>query len=118
MATPREIAEAFSSHRFQETYDALAPDVRWNSVGGETTEGRDAVIGVCEATLRDLVGITTEFARFVVIDGGDAVAVDVVGRYIGPDGISAVASCDIFEFRDGRVATITSYAVEVADPGV
>jgi hypothetical protein len=33
MTTARETAEAFSGHRFRDAYDALAPDVRWTSVG-------------------------------------------------------------------------------------
>ena len=49
MRTPRDIARAFCSHRFAEAYDSLAPDVRWVSRGGTTTEGRQAVIEICEA---------------------------------------------------------------------
>src|SRR4051795_3046564 len=33
MPTPRETAESFSGHRFADAYPALAPDVRWTSVG-------------------------------------------------------------------------------------
>lgn len=118
MLSPREVAEAFSAHRFHDAYESLAPDVRWISVGGGMTEGRNAVIEVCEETLRELAGTDTQFVRFLVVDGGDAVAVDAVGRYVGADGTSTVSSCDLFEFTDGRVMTITSYAVEVPDPGI
>jgi hypothetical protein len=51
----------------------------------------------------------------VVADGADVVAVDTVARYSGPGGVTAVASCDIYEFVDEEVRAITSYAVEV-DP--
>ncbi len=116
MRTPRDIARAFCSHRFAEAYDSLAPDVRWVSRGGTTTEGRQAVIEICEGTLRELADTTTEFLSFVVIDGGDTVAVDAVGRYVDATGAAtAVSSCDIFEFRAGLVHQITSYTVEV-DP--
>ena len=118
MGAQREIAEAFSSHHFAETYGSLAPDVRWVAIGDGITEGRDAVVEVCEGTLRALVDTTTEFLRFVVADGGDTIAVDAVGRYVDATGAAtAVASCDIFEFRNGQVRRITSYTVEV-DPAL
>lgn len=118
MGAQRDIAEAFSRHRFAETYDSLAPDVRWVAIGDGITEGRDAVVEVCEGTLRALVDTTTEFLRFVVADGGDTIAVDAVGRYVDATrAATAVASCDIFEFRNGQVRRITSYTVEV-DPAL
>jgi ketosteroid isomerase-like protein len=114
MSTPREFAEAFSGHRFREVYADLAPDVGWTAVGERTFTGREAVVAACEGTLGALAPGTTEFQRFVVIAGTDAAAVDVVARYTDADGeVSLVSSCDIYEFRDGLVTTITSYAVEL-----
>jgi ketosteroid isomerase-like protein/heme-degrading monooxygenase HmoA len=114
----RELAAAFSGHRFREVYPALAPDVRWTSIGAGTTTGRQAVVDTCEATLAALAGTTTEFPRFVVIGDGDAVAVDVVGRYTDADGsLSVVSSCDVYEFAGGAITSITSYAEELDPPG-
>ena len=61
MTTPRQIAEAFSGHRFSEAYPALAPDVRWTSPGQFALTGREAVIEACEATLAELASGTAEF---------------------------------------------------------
>ena len=117
MTTPSQIAEAFSGHRFKETYNHLEPDVQWILVGGETIHGRDRVIDTCEQTVAELAGTTTEFLRFVTIADKQAVAVDTVGRYRSPDDeTSIVASCDIYEFQQGAVATITSYTVELTAP--
>ena len=117
MTTPRQIAEAFSSHRFKETYDHLAPNARWILVGGETIDGRDRVIDTCEHTLAELADTATGFLRFVTIADQQAVAVDAIGRYRSADGeTSTVASCDIYEFEQGVVATITSYIVELTTP--
>jgi ketosteroid isomerase-like protein len=114
MSTPRQVAEAFSGHRFREAYGALAADVRWVAVGEGTLAGREAVVEACEATLGELASGTAEFERFVVIAGTDAAAVDVVARYTDADGeVSRVSSCDIYEFREGLVTSITSYAVEL-----
>ena len=116
MPTPRETAESFSGHRFADAYPALAPDVRWTSVGQGTLRGRQAVVDACEATVAQLAGTAVEFSRFVVIADGDAAAVDVVARYTAPDGeVTVVSSCDVYGFAGGMLTEITSYAVEL-DP--
>ena len=121
MPTPRQTAEAFSSHRFEETYNHLDDDVRWVAVGQTVLKGRDAVIRACKGTATELATTTTEFLRFVTVEDLGApsdqrVAVDAVARYREPDGTtSLVSSCDIYEFAHGRLVGITSYAVEL-DP--
>lgn len=117
MTTPRQIAEAFSGHRFSEAYDHLAPDIRWILIGGETLSGRERVIEACEQTLTELADTTSNFSRFLAIADDDAVAVDTISRYTAPDGTSTtVSSCDIYEFTADRVTTITSYTAELDSP--
>ncbi len=112
--TPREVAEAFSLHRFREAYDALAPDVVWTAVGAGRTVGREAVVRTCEALLHELAGTAVTVERVLTVADGDAVAVDAVTRYDEPGGgRSVVSACDLYEFRHGAVATIRSYAVEL-----
>ena len=82
--------------------------------------GRESVVEACEDTLAELAGTTVEFSRFVVAadPDGRVAAVDVVARYVDADGAaSVVSSCDIYEFSDGLVAAITSYAVELETAG-
>ncbi len=117
MTAPREVAEAFSRHRFRDVYPALAPDVVWTAVGARQTVGRQAVIDVCEQTLAALAATSVEFTRFVLVADGDAAAVDTVARYTDAGGTSEVASCDVYEFRAGTLAAITSYDVELQAPG-
>jgi len=110
-----QIAQAFSGHRFAEAYPHLAQDVRWVSVGGSTLRGRDAVIEACEQSSEYLSQVTTEFRRFKTVVGSDAVAVDTLAEYVDADKQSSVvASCDIYDFVNGEVKTITSYTVEVS----
>lgn len=78
-------------------------------------EGADAVRRTCQDTLESLKGTSVEFDRRVTAAGDDVVAVDTVVRYVRPDGVTAVASCAIYEFAGEQITTITSYAVEV-DP--
>ena len=110
----RQVAEAFSGHRFAAAYPHLADDVRWVLVGGDPIEGRDAVVAACEGTLAELRETTATFERFVVVADGDTAAVDAVGRYTAADGTqSVVSSCDVYEASGGRVVRITSYTVEL-----
>ena len=108
-----DLARAFSGHRFDETFAQLASDVVWRLVGNADITGRDAVVDACRAAAAEGEGVTTTWLRFVSTGDGPVVAVDAIGRYAGPDGVGAVSSCDIYEFVDQRIATITSYAVEV-----
>jgi ketosteroid isomerase-like protein len=112
---PGAVGLAFSEHRFDEALGHLAKDVRWTIVGYMVLEGADAVRQTCRETLESLEETTTIYDRCVVAAGSDAVAVDTFARYSGPNGTTAVASCDIYEFRGEEISAITSYAVEV-DP--
>jgi len=114
MTSPEELAVAFSSHRFSDTYDHLSASVRWVSVGGTTTVGRDAVVEACEQAMAEMAETRLDRRRFLTISGHHAVAVDTVTAYVDPSGEeSVVASCDIYEFEAGTISVITSYAVEV-----
>lgn len=110
------IAEAFSAHRFAETYEHVAAGAKWVAVGEATMEGRDAIIAACDASAAELAATSTEFTRFVTVVGTDAAAVDSIGRYTDEDGsVSVVSSCDIYEFTDDELTAITSYAVELPE---
>ena len=114
MSTIRDIAEAFSAHRFEEAFGHLADDARWVLVGQGTVEGRDAIVAACRSTAGELAGSTTAFDRFLVVAGENVVAVDAVARYRdAAGGTSVVSSCDIYEFDGDALRTITSYAVEL-----
>ena len=113
---PGAVGRAFSEHRFDDALEHLAPDVTWTIVGYMVLEGSDAVRQTCRDTLESLEGTSIEFDRCVTAAGEDVVAVDTVVRYVRPDGVTAVASCAVYEFDGEKISTITSYAVEV-DPG-
>ena len=112
---PGAVGRAFSEHRFDVALPYLAKDVRWTIVGYMVLEGADAVRQTCRDTAESLEGTATTYDRCVVVAGSDAVAVDTFARYTRPDGMTAVASCDIYEFTGDEITAITSYAVEV-DP--
>ena len=62
--------------------------------------------------------MTTEFQTFRTVAEADTVAVETVGRYVDADGsTSIVASCDLYDFVNGELARIVSYASEIDEPG-
>ena len=84
--------------------------------GGTTIGGKSAVIETCNASAAEMAGFgVVEFSRFVSVGDDRGAATDAVGRYVSGDGsVSVVSSADIYEFDDnGRLVTITSYAVEL-----
>lgn len=117
----RDIAEAFSGHRFEEAIPHLDPTVRWVLPGQGSLDGRDAVVEACRSSAAEMGALAVhEQVRLVSVSDGSVAVVDAVSRYVDHDGAeSFVSSADIYELDDqGRVVIITSYAVEVggADP--
>jgi hypothetical protein len=52
-----------------------------------------------------------------VVVGEHVIVVDTLAEYRDHDGnVSAVASCDLLSFSDGKVSTIRSYTIEVDAP--
>lgn len=114
--TTAQIAEAFSRHDFATTYPYLSDDVQWNLVGKETLSGKETVITTCEQSAAYLKTVTTTFSRFFVVVGDNGVVIDSISDYVDADQqTSRVASCDIYEFADGKITQITSYTIELGN---
>ncbi len=110
-----EVAEAFATHRFADTYDHLAADVRWFTNGGEPRIGRDAAVDACEGLLGDLAHSIVDLVYLETHVEDDSVVVHTVTRYVDLTGTCVVESQDTFDFEDGAVVAITSYVAEVAE---
>ena len=112
--TIEQIAEAFSSHRFSETYPYLSDSVRWNLVGAEQVVGREEVVSWCQQSGEELAGVTTTFNRFKTVIGNNCVVIDSEAEYVDQTNqTSIVASCDIYDFSNGQLREITSYTIEL-----
>ena len=110
----KQIEEAFSSHKFELTYAYLSDDVRWDNVGGEQIHGKDRVIHTCEQSAQYLATVSTKFSKFKTMVGENCVVIDGTANYIDADNnVFTVASCDIYQFTEGKVSEITSYTVEL-----
>jgi len=108
---PVEIAVAFSSHRFAEAEPYLAENVFWDLVAGKPRMDKAEVLALTAESSEALTSITTTFIDQRVIDGGDTVVVDSVVEYVDDEGEkSIVSSCDLYEFENGLIVHIRSYA--------
>ena len=105
-ASLASVAEAFCRQRFADTYAFLDDDVEWRIVGTETLQGKDAVIARCEQSAADLAQLSTTFHEFRVIEADGHAVVESLADYAGAAGTFRVASCDLFDFADGRIAGI------------
>ena len=113
--TNEQIAEAFSRHAFATTYPHLAEDIVWDNVGGPQLSGRADVMEACDQSATYMANVTTRFTRFRMVVGTDSVVVDSVADYTdAEDETTTVASCDIYDFLDGRITRITSYTMELS----
>lgn len=109
-----QIAEAFCSHRFVETYPYMADEIKWHIVGGEELIGREAVIDKCAESAKFLETISTTFTKLKINRAETFVVVEGAAQFQDQENqTSSVASCDVFLFSDGRLVEITSYNVEL-----
>jgi hypothetical protein len=110
----KDIAEAFSRHRFEETYPHMPDDIEWTLVGGRAISGKANVIDACEESAKELADVRTTFERFRVVTAADCVVIDSQAQYIDAGHESSqVASCDIHDLIEGKLTAITSYNIEL-----
>jgi hypothetical protein len=74
--TIADIAEAFSRHEFEETYQHMLEDIDWQLVGEKHIRGRGSVVAACEETRKSLISVRTTFSKFRVITAERSVVID------------------------------------------
>jgi uncharacterized cupin superfamily protein len=109
-----QIAEAFCSHRFAETYPYMAEEIKWNIIGREELVGREAVIHQCRESAKYLETVSATITKLKIIRAETCVIVEGAAQFQDQENqTSSVASCDVFQFSDGQLVEITSYNVEL-----
>ena len=112
-----QIAEAFCSYRFAVTYPYMADEIKWSIVGKEELVGRDAVIDQCDKSAKFLETVSTTITKLKINRAETFVVVEGAAQFQDQENqTSSVASCDVFQFSDGRLVEITSYNVELNKP--
>jgi hypothetical protein len=80
----------------------------------KVTSGQVDVVTTCERSSEYLAGVRTTFSRFKIVAAENCVVIDSRAEYVDAEGESShVASCDIYDFSDGSLTAITTYAVEL-----
>ena len=112
-----QIAEAFCSYRFIETYPCMADEIKWSIVGKEELVGREAVIDRCDKSAKFLEIVSTTITKLKIYRAETCVVVEGAAQFQDQENqTSSVASCDVFQFSDGRLVEITSYVIELNKP--
>jgi SnoaL-like domain len=112
-----QIAEAFCGHKFAVTYPYMADEIKWNIVGREELVGREAVIDQCDKAAKFLETVSATITKLKIIRAETCVVVEGAAQFQDQENqTSSVASCDVFQFSDGRLVQITSYNVELNQP--
>jgi hypothetical protein len=108
-----QIAEAFCSHRFVETYPYMADDIKWNIIGREELIGREAVINRCADGAKFLETVSSTYPKLKIYRAETCVIVEGAAQFQDQENqTSSVASCDVFQFSDGQLVEITSYVID------
>ena len=112
-----QIAEAFCSYRFAVTYPYMADEIKSNIVGREELISREAVIDRCDKSAKFLETVSTTITKLKINRAETFVVVEGAAQFQDQENqTSSVASCDVFQFSDGRLIEITSYVIELNKP--
>lgn len=89
--------------------DYVADDIRWNMVGYDVTEGKEAF----EESLNSMPTMTTEdFQREkVVVEGSTAMLTGTMKTRDEEGRAQSMSFCDSYEFRGEMISEITSYVI-------
>ncbi len=112
-----QIAEAFSSYRFAETFPYMDAQIKWNIVGREELMGREAVIDRCAKAAKFLAAVSPTITKLKIYRAETCVIVEGAAQFQDQENqISNMASCDVFRFLEGRLVEITSYVIDLDKP--
>jgi hypothetical protein len=76
--------------------------------------GREAVIDQCSQSAKYLETVSTTHLNLKIYRADTYVIVEGTAQFKDQENqISNVASCDVFQFLDGKLIQITSYVIDV-----
>lgn len=107
------IATAFSSGKFEITYQHLAENSVWKIVGGSEYIGKPSIMEQCDKVTNYFNSVTTVFSIQHVIEEGNYVAINGYAEFSKNNTrVSFVNACDVYEFDETNLITqITSYCI-------
>jgi len=108
----KEIAELFSSGKFNEVENYLSDDIVWNIYEDKKIlTGKQAVTEFMKRAGNFFQSVTTKFETFGILEEGDKVAIYGRAEFIrGSTTVNTVYSCDIYIFNPfGKIKKVHSY---------
>lgn len=109
----KQIAEFFSTGKFDKTKDYLSKEITWNVIGENIFEGKKAVTENCEQTAEYFKSVETDFKTDKIIASDNKVIVIGTAEF-KRDGkrLNFISACDIYEFNDEKkIEKISSYCI-------
>lgn len=106
------INDSFTKGNTEGFLEYCADDVVWRMVGDKSFTGKAAIREFMASTGGDLPDFTIDR---VIADGDSAVSYGNMTMK-NKDGVPVpYAWCDVYTFRDGRIATLDSYVIKTAE---
>jgi hypothetical protein len=113
--TEKDIASSFSLGRFEEVFEFMSDEIKWEIVGEQTLTGKSNVMEHCQNISAYFQSITTDFNIQQTIVEKAKVAIMGLGEF-SRDGktTSKISACDVYEFdSEDKLLSISSYCIEV-----
>jgi hypothetical protein len=110
----KEIAESFSTGKFENTFPYLSEDVVWRLVGDSEIVGKSEVVLNCQKTTAHHDLVQNIFTTEEVIKDHNKVVIRGKGEFIRKGKrVKLLAACDVYEFNDkDQVKKISSFCIE------
>jgi SnoaL-like domain len=111
--TKSEIAQLFSTGRFDKCFDYLTNQTIWNTPGEQFLTGRNEIEPFCKKIAAYFSSVTTNFTQLNMIENENCVAINGTAEFIREGKrVAFVSSCDVYEFdSDLNIVIINSYCI-------
>lgn len=111
--TPKLIATAFSSGKFEIAYPHFAENAVWTIVGESEYIGKHAIVAQCDKVGNYFKTVSTSFSLQQIIVEGNHVAINGTAEFSENNNrLSFVYACDVYAFDENNLITqITSYCI-------
>jgi ketosteroid isomerase-like protein len=101
--------EAVSKGDYEGFLPFCTPDTHWTFVGEQTLQGREAVRAYMKAQYVEPPIVTIEN---LIAEGDYVTAIGKISIKDGNGKMSHYAYCDVWRFREGKMAELTAFVIE------
>ena len=114
----KKVDAAFADNKMEDFYALCADDIEWTMAGEGTQKGKDSIREWMKAATEDCGPSFPSISPTRMIVDADSVASYGTMSMKDEDGNDAgFEYCDIYEFRGGLIAKLTSFVVKAKADG-